>query len=257
MYGNSWTAPIKMSSVVVSDASVEIMNRTTNGWEGVISTDVIPALQAFGVAVNSGGGSITINYDRDVRNPSIPNAPLKAPQRLTSEVQEPISVYVSGNEMQTRIRLFEDATRFTDEFDNGWEAIYMEGYGYAGEMYAMGTDKMNVLATNNLEGTVVGFVPGQAENYTISFAGDGKGYYLNDIKMEEATLIEEGNTYEFTPDESTNATRFVISKTPIKKTPTSVENINDGVKARKQMINGALYIIRDGRIYNAEGSLVK
>ena len=257
MYGNSWTAPITMSAEGFDNASIGIMKGSTNGWDGVVEGDVIPALQAFGVAVNSGGGSITINYDRDVRNPSNPNAPLKAPQRLTSEVQEPITVYVSGNEMQTRIRLFEDATRFSDEFDNGWEALYMEGYGYAGEMYAMGTDKMNVLATNNLEGTVVGFVPGQAENYTISFAGDGKGYYLNDIKMEEATLIDEGNTYEFTSDEKTNSARFVISKTPIAKTPTSVDNINDGVKARKQMINGALYIIRDGRIYNAEGNLVK
>lgn len=257
MYGNSWTAPITMSAEGFSNASIGIMNRTTNGWDGVVAGDVIPALQAFGVAVNYGGGSITINYDRDVRNPSTPNVPLKAPKHQMSETQEPITVYVSGNEMQTRIRLFEDATRFSDEFDNGWEALYMEGYGYAGEMYAMGTDKMNVLATNNLEGTIVGFVPGQAENYTISFAGDGKGYYLNDMKEEESTLIEEGNTYVFTPDESTNSARFVISKTPIAKTPTSVDNINDGVRARKQMIDGTLYIIRDGRIYNAEGRLVK
>lgn len=257
MYGNSWTAPIKMSAEGFSNASIGIMKGSANSWDGVIAGQVIPALQAFAVAVNDGGGSITINYDRDVRNPSTPNVPLKAPKHQMSETQEPITVYVSGNEMQTRIRLFEDATRFSDEFDNGWEALYMEGYGYAGEMYAMGTDKMNVLATNNLEGTVVGFVPGQAENYTISFAGDGKGYYLNDMKEEESTLIEEGNTYVFTPDESTNSTRFVISRTPVKKTPTSVDNINDGVKARKQMIDGTLYIIRDGRIYNAEGSLVK
>jgi hypothetical protein len=33
--------------------------------------------------------------------------------------------------------------------------------------------------------------------------------------------------------------------------------MEDGSKARKQMINGTLYIIRDGRIYNAEGAVVK
>lgn len=257
MYGNSWTAPITMSAEICTNASISIMNGTSNGWDGVSVGDVIPALQAFGVAVGSGGGSVSIEYNRDVRGASTPNEPLKAPKRQAADTQ-PIAIYVSGNEMQTRIRLFEDATRFSDDFDNGWDVFYMEGQGYAGEMYALGPEsKMNILATSDLEGTVVGFVPGQAENYTISFAGDGKGYYLNDIKMEEATLIDEGNTYEFTPDEKTNATRFVISKTPIKKTPTSVENIGDGVKARKQMINGALYIIRDGRIYNAEGSLVK
>ena len=77
--------------------------------------------------------------------------------------------------------------------------------------------------------------------------------------MEQSTLITEGNTYEFVPDENTNATRFVISKTPIMKTPTGVEDneqteINN---VRKLIINDKLYIIRAGRIYNATGALVK
>ena len=120
---------------------------------------------------------------------------------------------------------------------------------------------MSILATDNLEGTILGFVPGQAETYTISFEGDGKGYYLNDVKMETSTLIEEGNTYEFAADESTNATRFVISRTPIHKVATNVDNgewmTGEWMTARKQIIDGVLYIIRDGRIYSAEGALVK
>ena len=133
----------------------------------------------------------------------------------------------------------------------------MEGDGRFGELYAQATEKMSILAAPNLEGTVLGFAPGQAESYTISFEGDGKGYYLNDVKMETSTLIEEGNTYEFAADESTNATRFVISKKPIHNTPTDVDAVNDGVKARKQLIDGVLYIIRDGRLYDVTGALVK
>ena len=258
MFGNSWPAPIKHSAMTLSGISSVNILLASNSWDGVISDDIIPALQAYAVVVGSSGGSVTINYDNAVRSvTSGRTTALKAPQRTTTDAQGPISIYVSGNEMQTRIRLYEDATRFSDELDEGWEAYYMEGEGYAGDLYAVGTKKMNVLATSDLEGTIVGFVPGQATDYTISFAGDGKGYYLNDVKMEESTLIEEGNTYEFSSDPSTNATRFVISKTPIAKIPTSVDNVSDGVKARKQLIDGALYIIRDGRIYTTTGALVK
>ena len=260
MFGNSWTAPIKHSAMTLNGiASMNILNGTSNGWDGVTGDDVIPALQAYVVEVGSSGGSITINYENAVRSVAkgSRNTALKAPQRYADEKPEPITIYVSGNDMRTRIRLFEDATRFSDELDEGWEAYYMEGEGYAGDFYAIGTRKMNVLATSDLEGTVVGFVPGQATSYTISFAGDGKGYYLNDTELEMSTLIAEGNTYEFTPNESTNATRFVISKTPIRNTPTGLEEVSEGTKARKQLIDGVLYIIRDGRIYNTTGALYK
>ena len=167
-----------------------------------------------------------------------------------------ITIYVSGNEWKNRIQLYENE-QFTDEIDKGYEAIHMEGDGFAGELYAQATEKMNVLAVPDLEGTVVGFVPGEATNYTISFEGDGRGYYLNDIKMEQSTLIEEGNTYEFTPGEGDNSARFVISKTPIHKVPTSVDAVSNGGRARKQLINGILYVIRDGKIYDTCGNVVK
>ena len=259
MFGNSWTAPIKRSAMTCTNATVSILDGATQEWDGVISTDLIPALQGFAVVVAEGKtGSVTINYGDAVRivTGSDHTTPLKAPQRYADEDLEPITVYVSGNELRTRIRLFEDETRFSDDLDEGWEAYYMEGEGLAGEMYAVGPEKkMNVLATANLEGTVVGFVPGQATDYTISFAGDGKGYYLNDMKTGKSTLIDDDNTYEFTSDESTNATRFVISKMPM--TPTGIDAVIEGANARKQMIDGKLYIIRDGRIYTTTGALVK
>lgn len=259
MFGNSWTAPIAVSGITFTniDASTpHVFDGST--WDGVLYNEIIPALQGFAVVAKSGGGSVTIPYSavRAVESENR-NESLKAPKHRTSETSDPIAIYISGNEWKNRIRLFE-SEQFSDEIDDGYEAVYIEGEGYAGELYAQKTEKkMNVLATNDLEGSVVGFFPGEATNYTISFEGDGKGYYLNDVKKEEATLIAEGNTYMFTPDEGSNSARFVISKTPIAKTPTSVENLNDGVKARKQLIDGVLYIVRDGKLYNSTGTLVK
>lgn len=260
MFGNSLTAPIKVSGMTItgsSDGSVHVFNGS--GWTGLLSSEVIPAMQGYAILASSGGGSFSYSYATAVRGATDPNAALRAPKRTTSDRLDYITIFVSGNEWKNRICLSEDE-QFTDEMDMGYEALYMEGEGIAGELYAMGSEKMNVLATNNLEGTVVGFIPGEATDYTISFEGDGKGYYLNDILMNQSTLIAEGNTYTFMPDESTNATRFVISRTPIAFVPTGIngEGTNgDKANVRKQMIDGILYIIRDGRIYNAIGSVIK
>lgn len=258
LFGNSFTAPIKVSGMTISgspDGSPHIFNGSS--WTGLNSGDVIPAMQGYAILASSGGGSFSYSYATAVRNATSPNAPLQAPKRTKADIQEHMTIYVTDDDWSHNIRLYENA-QFSDSIDKGYEAIHMEGEGFAGELYAQGLErKMNILAVPDLEGTVVGFVPGQAENYTISFEGDGKGYYINDTKMGQATLIEEGNTYDFTPGEGDNSTRFVISRTPIAQIPTDVDAINDGVKARKQMIDGVLYIIRDGRIYDVMGKSVK
>lgn len=260
MYANSWTAPIKISGVsITGNADQTVYTDNGGSWFANTAGDpgsaVIPAMSAFVILANEGGGSVSIPYNTAVRNVAV--SPASAPKRVASDdLRKHITMNVSGNELTTNLRLYENE-QFTNEFDNGWDARFLEGDGRAGQLYSQTDDKMVILAAPDLEGTVVGFIPGEAANYTISFEGDGKGYYLSDLDMQESTLIEEGNTYVFTPNESSNATRFVISKTPIHKTTTGNDAIYDGVKARKQMIDGVLYIIRDGRMYNAEGMLVK
>ena len=260
MLANALTAPIKIAAMTITgspDGSVHVWNDGTWTGSAVASAgeDVIPAMQVYAILANS-SGSVSFDYETAVRGASDKNAALKAPKRITSDIPEHLTISVRTNERDIDLQLYEDEM-FTNEIDKGWEAIYMEGDGRFGELYAQADEKMSILATPDLEGTILGFAPGETSDYTISFNGDGKGYYLNDMKEQTSTLIAEENTYMFSPDESTNATRFVISRTPIHKVPTGTENVSAGTNARKQMINGVLYIIRDGRIYNAEGALVK
>ena len=215
---------------------------------------VIPALQGYAVLASS-SGSVSFDYDEAVRGASSHNDALRAPKRTATDTPDYMKISVTTNDRKIDLQLSEHE-QFTSGIDKGWEAIYMDGDGRFGELYAQSTEKMSIFATPDLEGTVLGFVPGETMNYTISFEGNGKGYYLNDMVTEQSTLIDEDNTYVFSSSEN-NAARFVISKTPINKVPTGYDAINDGVKARKQMINGILYIIRDGRIYSAQGALVK
>ena len=267
IFGNSWTAPIKISQCAITgnaSQTIYVHDNSTGIWTGYPTSaagedEVIPAMQAYGVLGKSGGGTLTINYDDAVRgvNSAYRSTALRAPKRNTAEKLDEIQLILSDGEHQTNLRLFENAEMFTDEFDNGWEATYIKGDGRSGQLVAQADEKMTVLATPDLEGTVVSLIPGQATDYTISFSGEGDGYYLNDVKKGQSTLIAEGNTYMFTSDAESNAIRFVISRTPIHKVPTGMEDVSAGTSARKQMVNGVLYIIRDGRIYNAEGALVK
>ncbi len=257
MYGNSWPAPIAISGMdltATADGAVHFF--TGSGWEGGTISDYIPALQGYAVIAKSTGGTVKIPYSAVRAVPAANrNTALRAPKRTTSDIFDHITIYVSGNEWQTRIRLYENE-QFSDEIDKGYEALYMEGEGIAGELYAQAAEKMNVLAVPDLEGTVVGFVPGQATSYTLSFEGDGRGYYLNDVETKKSTLIAEGNTYTFSRSDN-DASRFIISRTPIQNLPTGVGNINDGAQARKVLIDNKIYIIRGGRMYDATGALVK
>jgi hypothetical protein len=137
----------------------------------------------------------------------------------------------------------------------------MPNEGASPQFYAMGVKgKMAVLATDELEGTVVGFEPGKETAYTISFSGAGNGYYLNDVKTQASTLIIDGEVYSFEYEAGDDANRFYISRTPL-GAPAITTGINNpdaaAPKVLKVIYNDKLYIIRGGKVYSADGQVVK
>ena len=122
---------------------------------------------------------------------------------------------------------------------------------------------MAIHCTPAVDGTILGFKPGQDASYTFSFIYDGdETLYLNDLKTETSTLIREGNTYNFTYEDGDAVNRFMISATPFAKTtPTGVDKVQgDKVqsdKVRKVLIDDHLYIIRAGKVFDATGAMVK
>ena len=232
-----------------------------SGWSGWEGLKVIPAMQAYYIKANA-ETTLTLDYDNLVRSTATEslNEKLRAPRR-TEVRQNDISgmrMRVSDSKTHTDLYLFEDG-QFSERYDNGWEAKFMEGDGRSAQFYALnGTDKMAVLATDELEGTFLGFVPGKESGYTISFFGGEGRYYLNDLKMQQSTLIEAGNNYPFTYEAGDDANRFLISRQPFGAlSPTGCDTTHEDIKSTKIFYNGTLYIIRAGRIYSAEGMLVK
>ena len=296
LIGNSWTAPIQIANFEEGDfggaaAEVWVFNTgnkndghitmadgsagtTTAGqWQtipigvaglpGYTGLKVIPAMQAFEVNTTT-ETTLHLDYDRLVRaGRENLNEPMRAPRRSAAkQIEATMRVRVSGELTHTDVYLLKDA-RFSDGFDNGWDGHYLSGDDRSAQLYAISEEegKLAFLAQPEIEGTQLGFAPSKHGNeYTISFSYDGdEEYYLNDIKLKTSTLISEDATYSFTyGDGDTN--RFYISRTPIDapQTSTGVDNTGNGeVKARKFIYRDKMYILINGRVYSADGALVK
>ena len=67
-------------------------------------------------------------------------------------------------------------------------------------------------------------------------------------------------SYTFSTERTQNDARFALNVVPRQETPTDIENgagINDANGVRKVLINDKLYIILDGKMYDATGKSVK
>jgi hypothetical protein len=225
---------------------------------------VIPAMQSFSVYATGESPTIKLSYERLVYNPALDGTAgvvrNRAPKRESAEDPDVMKVIVEGESGYRDHAVLLAREDFTDGYDAAWDGRKVFGTSAAPQMYAMSTDgEMAVNCSPELDGTVLCFQKGNEDSqYTFMFTYNGEEIlYLNDVKDQTSTLISNENTYRFTSAESDNEARFVISKTPIRNMPTDIEAVSESSKARKQLIHGILYIVRDGRIYNAEGAVVK
>lgn len=235
------------------------------------ATDVIPAMQAFSVYTSAAEASITLDYNSLVYVPAVAGlaiTPNRAPRRTAADA------YEAGE--PAKMRLFVNAASgygdmlymleredFSEDFENGWDARKMFGESVAPQLYAITPDgNMAINCVPTFEGTILGFRKGANDNgYTFTFDYDGAdSWYLLDLKEQVSTLITTNSSYMFVAAADDLAARFIISRTPLNYTDgvtTGVDNHTTSAASQKLLIDGVLYIIRNGRIYSAEGALLK
>ena len=286
---NSWTAPIYIQNVEFTNAraTVYFLNsgqgkptRTTTSKRFAAGTylpipvnsspytedSLIAPMQAFMVRNLSGSdGSMNIDYGTVVRpartDQNINAGQMHAPQRLTEEMPRPVvlKMYVDGVEYGDRVILLERED-FTRGFDNGWdgEKLQVNAATEAPRMFAINETggKEAISAIPELNGTVIGFRPGTDATYTISFEYNGsEPLYLRDTRTNQMANIDNMSEYMFSSDGTNEDSRFIIVKSPAITTGISETGV-DAI-ARKQIIDGVLYIIRNGQMFTAEGQMVK
>ena len=252
MIGNSWTAPIHLTSMTADDfenavATVYIYNtgrdEQASGSIGTASSadgstqagqwisipvaataldpwqgpKVIPAMQAFEVDLAEGktSGILHLNYDKHVRTIATPeeeNLPLRAP-KYPSDRPSMIRLRVADSTTYTDLYLIE-GDQFTDEFDNAWDGKYQPCDGRSATLYAMSPiGDMAVLAQPSVNNTSVVFEPGKKSEYVFTFGYNGDiTYYLNDMQLKTSTEIKEGNEYRFTYNKGDMKNRFLVTR---------------------------------------------
>lgn len=285
LLANSWMAPIKIKAMQSSDfvnatATVYIFNSTSNSAYSSLagnytahtvgtSEGVIPAMQSFSVFTTGSGASVSLDYNKIVYAPALAGtaspAVNSAPKRsgYTEDDADKMRLFVRTEDGCGDMLYMWERADFTEGFENGWDGQKIYGESYAPQLYAITPDGyMSVNCVPNWEGTVVGFRAGTEDNlYTFSFEYEGRNtWYLNDLKTEQSTRILSGNTYQFSTAEGDSEARFIISATPLGEVLTGVETSdirNQKSDVRKLLIGGTLYIIRNGRMYDATGVMIK
>ena len=175
-----------------------------------------------------------------------------------------LSLTKNGNEMDhTYVRLI-NKEGVTEGFDFGQD-LSKEMNAYTANIYTMiGYEKAaaNSMPLNSSETTIipVGVKLKQGGYYTFAMPDgtNGVGVVLVDnvantrtnLALEDYTINLSAGQYD---------ERFVLEISPIVNTPTSVETVSgDGKKnIRKMMVDGVLYIVRDGKVFDARGMLCK
>ena len=294
MLANSWMAPIKIAAFLASDftdadATIYIYNTgsptdyTANSGKsyaslagqyatytpGEAGTAIIPSMQAFSVYTSGGNPEITLNYKRLVYDPAeadeVTPGANKAPQRVGAETYdiEKMRLYVNAESGYGDMLYMHEREDFVEGFENGWDGRKLFGADVAPQLYAVTTDgNMAINCVPDWEGTVLGFKKGTEDNvYTFTFEYEGENtWYLNDLREQTSTLISSESRYMFMASDEDMAARFIISRTPIHSTPTGIEqSAISGQKSavRKIVIDDHVYIIRNGKMYSAEGVMVR
>lgn len=155
----------------------------------------------------------------------------------------------------------------TDTFDFGqdlskeFNATRSNIYSFIG--YEKAAANSMPLKTEQTTTVALGLNIIAAGEYTLGMPDgtDGVGVTLVDSETGTRTNLSAGMTYTVTLAAGDYTSRFYLEISPVKETPTGLEPTTDsslkGREVRKVLIDGVLYIIRDGKIFDARGVMVK
>lgn len=155
----------------------------------------------------------------------------------------------------------------TDTFDFGqdlskeFNATRSNIYSFIG--YEKAAANSMPLKTEQTTIVAIGLNIITAGEYTLGMPDgtDGVGVTLVDSETGTRTNLSAGMTYTVTLAAGDYTSRFYLEISPVKETPTGLEPTTDsslkGREVRKVLIDGVLYIIRDGKIFDARGVMVK
>ena len=250
-FGNSYSADINIASFLGSlDSEVQktvwvydpydktfktITSRTANGrvkyGNGEAIKDV-RSMQAFLMYLADGeSGTAKVNYASAIWGNPKYNGGAGAPARQEEVAEDWVTIRVSAaNGLKDEV-ILNQSEDFTAAFENGADANKFMNKENINLYAATNAGNLAVVATNDLNNTVLTFAAGNASEYTLQFADiEGYEFTLRDNVTGVNVLMTEGATYTFNQEANTTVpARFEVLGTA--KVPTAIENVEAAAKA--------------------------
>jgi hypothetical protein len=198
--------------------------------------------------------------------------PIYAPKRENENMPTvKTGIILSGNEASDKTTFLVSDKYSATEYEINADLEKMFGeYGYTLATYSLsGETRLAYNALSNADAAniiPIGYRAPADGEYTFSI----NPRYAESEAFEQVNLIdyEEGvvtnllqSSYSFTTARTQNDARFAINVVKRQDMPTDVENVQGGDaqngKVRKVIINDKMYIILDGKMYDATGKMLK
>ena len=229
-FANSYLTPMDIKTFLqgLSDEddnierTVHVFNSGTDTYESINLSDLkfnladfttIAPMQAFYMSTkNKVAAQATLNYRNSVWGQKS-TEPMHAPQRVQNDANV-FNLYAGTGKAKDKLSFIE-SSNYTAEYENGYDAIKYMNKDF-NIFVATERGKQSVVATDNIEGTILTFQAGDAVEYQLSFDRvQCDEYSIMDLMTGCSVDISEGNTYNFVAEPKSTEARFqIIPKTP-------------------------------------------
>lgn len=251
-----------------------IVEPINNGWDGYRQVAIADyEMKPFTCYFVQVGGSApeeaqTITFDKDqVARASVVRRRMPMDEEDIHPVWCALDITNANGESDETTMLISD--RFTDGYDMMDDLVKMRGdyYNYYTKPVLASRNAIEELAFNALPdlsaetGIPLHYYAATNSSYTISYNDKFGREEIKEVNLWDAQtnqwydLLNEA--YTFSSNRTDDKNRFTVSiKVERKKTPqiaTDFDNVSDSERPRKILINGNVYILRGGAVYDLTG----
>ena len=250
------------------DESVPYVSVPTHDFSEYIQTDITeadlrPGWSFFVQVAEEGNLTFAVSNQQTNDDPTY-----YAPQRQaeSTPVVRTGIILSDGNKSDKTTMLISDKySAAAYEINADLEKMFGEGYTLA--TYSLSGDTRlayNAMSTTDAKGVIpIGFRAPEDGEYTFSLnpryaEAAVERVDLIDYKTGEVTNLMMSN-YTFTTGRMQDDERFALNVVPMAKVPTGVEDSDvrsQNLDVRKIILDDKMFIIRDGRMYDAAGKRV-
>ena len=198
--------------------------------------DELNPMQPLMLMNRGGATTLDLNYQDLVWDPVFGSSPAPARHIGQNNMTKAIMRVTAEDGMFDKVAVAQSED-FTADYEAGYDAEKYMNEGM--NIYVTDNVRLNVLASDNINNTYLGFQCAEAGTYTLSFDElQGENLVLVDLATGARMAMVEGAEYQFNAD-ANEANDYRFEVVTIANMPTEIETIENGINSNI----GAVYTV--------------